>query len=165
MAAIMLQKIPTFYAKISEKNLFISATTFEKYIVCKYYCIAHHDDKTCSLPACKYHIILLGNVEELLKTLDTFCFIYQHVACLYTLFKYRFSGKVIAKSGLVFDNMQRGVDFNHRKKGSGQKTEHCKKETIEEKDQKAFIQLVSKDKNNADQWLSLCKNNWKSQKD
>ena len=74
MAAIMLQTIPSFYAKFSEKTLFISSTTFEKYIVCKEYCIAHHDDKTCFLPACKYHIILLGNVEELLKKLGYILF-------------------------------------------------------------------------------------------
>ena len=97
MAAFMLQSIPSFYAKISEKSLFISATTYEKYIVCKDYCIAHHNEKTCFLPACNYHIVLLGNVQELLMKLDSFCFIYQHVDCLYTLFKYRFCGKVIAK--------------------------------------------------------------------
>ena len=117
MAALMLQSIPSFYTKFSEKSLLISASKFEKYIVCKDYCIAHHDDKTCFLPACKYHIILLGYVEELLKKLDTFCFTYQHVDCLHTLFQYRFSGKVIAKSGQVFDNVQRAVDFNHRNKG------------------------------------------------
>ena len=117
MAVNMLQSIPSLYAKISEKSLFISATTYEKYIVCKDYCIAHRNEKTCFLPACKYHIVLLGNVQELLKKLDTICFIHQHVDCLYTLFKYRFSGKVIAKSGQVFDNVQRAVDFNHRNKG------------------------------------------------
>ena len=101
MAAIMLQSIPSFYANIPEKSLFLSATTYEKYIVCKYYCIAHHKEKTCFLPACKYHIVLLGNVQELLKKLDIFCFTYQHVDCLYTPFKYRFSGKVIVKSGQV----------------------------------------------------------------
>ena len=117
MTAIMLQSIPSFYTKISEKSLFLSAKTYEKYIVCTDYCIAHHDDKTCFLPACKYHIILLGNADELLKKLDTFCFTYQQVYCLYTLFKYRFSGKVFAKSGQMFDNMQRAVDFNQRNKG------------------------------------------------
>ena len=117
MAAIMLQTIPSFCAKISEKSLFISATTYEKYIVCKDYCIAHHNKKACFLTACKYHIVLLGNVQELLKKLDTFCFTYQHVNCLYTLFKYRFSGKVFAKSGQVFDNVQRAVDFNQGNKG------------------------------------------------
>ena len=49
--------------------------------------------------------------------LETFCFSYQYVDCLYTLFKYRFSGKVIAKSGQVPDNVQRAVDFIHRNKG------------------------------------------------
>ena len=105
MAAIMLQAIPSFYTKISEKSPFISAKTYEKYSVCTDYCIAHHDDKTCFLPVCKYHIILLGNVEEFLKKLDTFCFTYQHVDCLFTKFKYRFSGNVFAKSGQVFDNV------------------------------------------------------------
>ena len=114
MAAILLQSIPSFYAKISEINLFLSLTTYEKYIACKDYCIAHHNEKTCFLPACKYRIVLLGNVQELLKKLDTFCFTYQHVDCLYTLSQYRFSGKVIAKSGQVFDNEQRAVVFNHR---------------------------------------------------
>ena len=117
MAAIMLQTVPSFCAKISEKSLFISATTYEKYIVCKDYCITHHNEKTCFLTACNYHFVLLGNVQELLKKLDTFCFTYQNVDCLYTLFKYRFSGKTIAKSGQVFDNVQRAVGFNHRNKG------------------------------------------------
>ena len=59
---------------------------------------------------CKFLIIPLGNVEELLKKLDTFCFTYQHVDYLYTLFKFRFSGKVIAKSGQLFDNVRRAVN-------------------------------------------------------
>ena len=150
MAAIMLQSIPSFCTKFSEKSLFISASTYEKYIVCLDYCIAHHDDKTYFLPACIFHIILLGNVEELLKKLDTFCFTYQHVDCLYTLFKYRFSGEVIAKSGQVFDIVQRAVDFNQRNKGVDRMPSITKKEALAEKVQEAFIQHFSKDKNNAD---------------
>ena len=151
MADNMLQGKPSFYTKLSEKSLFISANTYENYIVCINYCIAHHDDKTCFLPSCKYHILLLGNVEELLKKLGTFCFTYQNVDCLYTLFKYRFSGKVFAKSGQVLDNVQRAADFNKKKQGSGQNAEHCKeKEALEEKVQTAFIQLLSNDENNAD---------------
>ena len=139
MAAIMLQTIPSFYAKISEKRLFISATTYEKIIVCKDYCIAHHDDKTCFLPSCKYHILLLGNVQELLKKLDTFCFTYQHVDCLYTVFKYRFIGKVIAKSGQVFDNVQRAVDFNHRNKGVDRMPSIGKKRLLRKKYQRRLF--------------------------
>ena len=68
MAAIMLQTIPSFYAKISEKSLFFLQILIKKTknIVCKDYCITHHDDKTCSLPAGIYHITLLGEIEELL---------------------------------------------------------------------------------------------------
>ena len=139
MAAIMLQTIPSFYAKISEKSLFISATTNEKYIVCKDYCIAHHNEKTCFLAACKYLIVLLGNVQELLKKLDTFCFTYQHVDCLYTFFKYRFSGKFIAKSGKVFDNVQRAVDFNRRNKGVDRMPSIAEKRLLRKKYKKTFV--------------------------
>ena len=131
MATIMLQSIPSLYTNFSEKGLFISAGTYEKYIVCADYCIAHDDDKTCFLPVCIYHIVLLGNVEELLKKLDTFCITYQHVDCLYTLFKHRFSGKVFATSGQVFDNVQRAVDFNHRNKGVDRMPSIAKKGSCE----------------------------------
>ena len=117
MAAIMSQTIPATAQKFQNKNLCISANTYEKHIVCKDYCIAHHDYKTCFLPASKYQIIILGNVEELLQKMDSFCFTYQHVDCLYTLCKLRFNGEVIAQSGQVFDNLQRAVDFSHRNKG------------------------------------------------
>ena len=39
MAAIMLQAIPSFYAKNSKQKFSISANTFENYIVSKDYCI------------------------------------------------------------------------------------------------------------------------------
>ena len=146
MAAIMLQTIPSFYTKLSEKSLFISVITYEKYIVCKDYCIAHHDDKTCFLPACKYHILLLGNVEELLKKLDTFCFTYQHVDCLCTLFKYRFSGKVIAKCGQVYDNRQRAVDYNQRNKGVDRMPSIAKKRLLRKKNQKHLSSSFQKTK-------------------
>ena len=133
MAAIMLQSIPSFDAKISEKSIFISATTYEKYIVCKDYCIAHHNEKTCFLPACNYDIVLLENVQELLKKLDSFCFTYQNVDCLHTLFKYRFSGKVVPKSGQVFDNVKRAVDFNHRNKGVDRMPSIAKKRLLRKK--------------------------------
>ena len=146
MAAIMLQSIPSFYTKFLEKSLFISASSFEKYIVCKDYCIAHHDDKTCFLPSCKYHILLLGNVEELLKKLDTFCFTYQHVDCHYTLFKYRFKGKVFAKSGQVFDNVQRAVDFDQRSKGADRMPIIAKKRFLRKKYKKRLFSSFQKTK-------------------
>ena len=146
MAAIMLQTIPSFYTKLAGKSLFISANTYEKFIVCKDYCIAHNDVKTCFLPSCKYHILLHGNVEELLKKLDTFCFTYQHVDCFYTLFKYRFSGKVIAKSGQVFDNVQRAVDFSHRNKGVDRMPSIAKKRLLRKKYKKDLFSPFQKTK-------------------
>ena len=142
----MLQTIPRFYVKFSEKSLLISATTYEKYIVCKNYCITHHNEKTCFIPACKYRIVLLGNVQELLKKLDTICFTYQHVDCLYTLFKYRFSGKIFAKSGLVFDNVQRAVDFNHRNKRVERMPSIAKKRLLRKKYKKILFSSFQKTK-------------------
>ena len=146
MAAIMLQTIPIFYTKLSEKSLFISANTYEKYIVCKDCCIAHHDYKTCFLPSCKYHVLLLGNVQELLKKLDTFCFTFQHVDCLCTLFKYRFSGTVFAKSGQVFDNLQRAVDFNQRNRGVDRMPSIAKKRLLRKKYKKHLFSSFQKTK-------------------
>ena len=50
--------------------------------------------------------------------------------CLYTLFNYRFSGKIIAKSGQVFDNVQRAIDFNHRNKGVDRMPSFAKKSLL-----------------------------------
>ena len=109
----MLQANPSFYANVSEKNFFISATTYEKHIACKDYCIAHYDDKTCFQPVCKYRMITPGELGEVLQKLDTFCFTYQHVNSLHTLSKHRFKGKIV--NGIVFDNVQMAIFFNQTK--------------------------------------------------
>ena len=159
MAVIMLQTIHSFYAKISEKSLIFSAKTYEKYIVCKDYCIAHHDDKTCSLPCCKCHNILLGEIEEMLHKLDTFCFTYQHVDCLYTLFKYRFNGNIVAKGGNVFDNVQRAVSFNQRNGGMDKLPSIARKRLSKKKFKEHFMSALQKKKINPHQWFSVCRKN------
>ena len=98
------------------------------------------------LLACKYHIILLGEIEELLHKLDTFCFTYQHVDCLYTLLKYRFSGKIIAKSGNVFDNVQRSISFNQRDRGKDKMPSIAKKRLLRKKFKQHFMSALQKNK-------------------
>ena len=78
--------------------------------------------------------------------LDTFCFTYQHVDCLYTLFKHRFSGKVIAKSGQMFDNVQQSVDFNHRNKGVYRMPSIAKKRLLRKKYKKHLFSSFQKTK-------------------
>ena len=138
----MLQTISSFYAKISEENLFISANTNENYIGCENYCIAHHVDKTCFLRACKNQIILLGEIEELLHTLDAICFTYQHMDCLYTLFKYRFSEKIIAKS--VFCNLQRAISFKVRSRGVDKMPSIAKEKLMRKKIKHHFMSALQK---------------------
>ena len=66
--------------------------------------------------------------------------------CLYTIFKYRFSGKVIAKSGQVFDNVQRAVDFNHRNKGVDRMPSIAKKRLLRIKFKKHLFSSFRKTK-------------------
>ena len=57
----MLQVIP------SRSISFISANIYEKYVLSKENCNGRHDDKMCFLNNCRYHIILIGDIKELLK--------------------------------------------------------------------------------------------------
>ena len=66
--------------------------------------------------------------------------------CLYTLFKYRFSGEVIAKSGQVFDNVQRRVDFNQRNKGLDRMPTIAKKRLLRERYKKHLFSSFQKTK-------------------
>ena len=141
-----VQVIPGFYTNYSKNSLFISANTYEKFIVNKEYCIAGHDDKMCFLPNCRYHIILIGNIKELLPKLDAFCFNYQHVDCLYTLFKYRFNGKILIKSGQLFDYLQRAVHFNKQNRGVERMPSIAKKRLLRKKYKKHLLSSFQKTK-------------------
>ena len=141
----MLQVIPSFYTNYAKNSLFIPANTYEKYIVRKKSCTACHDDKLCFLLNCRYHIILIGNIKDLLQKLDAFSFNYQYVDCLYILFKYRFSGTIVVKSGQLFDSLHRAVHFNKKNRGVERMRSIAKKETFEEKVQKKFVELLPKD--------------------
>ena len=145
IAAVLLQVIPSFYTIYSKSSLFISANSYEKFIVSKEYCIDCHDDKMCFLPICRYHIIAIGNIKDLLQKLDAFCFNYQDVDCMYTLFKCHFNGKIVIESGQFFDNLQRAVQVNQKKHMTGQNAQHREKETLEEKVQETFVELLPRD--------------------
>ena len=133
---------PAFFTNYSKNSLFLQ--THEKYIVSKEYCIAGHDDKMCFLPNCRYHIILIGNIKELLQKLDAFSFNYQQVDCLYTLFKYRFNGKIVIKSGQLFDYLQRAVHFNQQNRGVERMPSIAKKRILRKKYKKHLLSSFQK---------------------
>ena len=108
--------------------------------------ISRHDDKMSLLPNCRYHIIPLGNVDELLKKLDRFGFSYQHVHCQYALIKYRFRGKTVFKSGQLFDNLQREVNFNRQNRGVDRMPSIAKKRLLRKKFKKLFFSSFQKTK-------------------
>ena len=146
VAAVMLQVIPSFYSNYSKNSLFISANTYEKYIVSKKYCIACPDDKMCFLPNCRYQNILIGNIKELLQKLDAFCFNYQHMDFLYTHFKYRFSVKIVLRSGQLFDKLQRAVHFNQQDRGVDRMPSIAKKRLLRKKFKKHLLCSFQKTK-------------------
>ena len=131
----LFRKQPLYFCKI-----------YEKYIVSKEYCIAHHDDKMCFLPNCRYHINLLGNIKELLQKLDAFCSNYQHLDCLYTLFKYHFSDKIVLKSEQVFDSLKRAVHFNQQNTGVNRMPSIAKKRLLRKKFKKYLLSSFQKTK-------------------
>ena len=133
MAAALLQVIHSFYTNYSKNSLFVSANTYEKFIVSKEFCFARHDDDMCFLPNCRYHIILIGSIKELLQKVDAFCFNYQHVDCLYKLFEYRFSDKIVIKSGQIFDKLQRAVHLNQQNRGVDKMPSIAKKRLLRKK--------------------------------
>ena len=142
----MLQVIPSFYKNYSKNSFFVSANTYENYILSKDYCISRHDDKMCFLPNFRYHIILIGNIKELLQKLDAFCFNYQHVDCLYTLFKYRFIGKIVVKSGQLLGKLQRAVHFNQQNRGMDRMPSIAKKRLLRQKYKKHLLSSFQKTK-------------------
>ena len=110
------------------------------------HCIARHDDKMCFLPNCSYHIILIGNIKELLQKLDAFRFNYQHVDCLCTLSKYRFLVKIVNKSGQLFDKLQRAVHFNQQNRGVDRMPSIAKKRLLRKKYKKHLLSSFQKSK-------------------
>ena len=106
----------------------------------------HHDDETSSSPACEYQIILLGEIEELQYKLDTFCFTYQHVDCLYTLFKYSFNRKILANSGNVFDNVQRAISVNQTNRRVDKMPNIAMKRLLRKKFKQHFKSALQKSK-------------------
>ena len=146
MAAVLLQMIPNFYTKFSKNSFFLSANTYEIYIVSKEYCITRHDDKMCFQSNCRCHIILIGNIKDLLKELDAFCFNYQHVDCLYTFLNYRFSGKIVIKTGQLFDTFQRAVLFKQQNRGVDRMPGIAKKRLLRKKYRKHLLSSFQKTK-------------------
>ena len=65
--------------------------------------------------------------------MDAFCFDYQHVDCLYTIFNYGLSGKFVINSGHLFGNVQRAVHLNHQNRRLDRMLSIAKKRLLRKK--------------------------------
>ena len=146
MAAVMMQVVPSFCSVYSTKSVHICANTCEKYLVSKDYCVAQYEESMCTVPNCKYHILLIAemNKNDLMQKLDTFCFTYQLVDCFYTLLKSRFDGQIVTKIGQVFDNIERAVRFNQRHKAVERMPSIAKKRLLRNKYKRHLLSSLQK---------------------
>ena len=66
--------------------------------------------------------------------------------CLYTLFKYRFGGNIIAKNGDVFDKLERAAEFNQGNKGADRIPSIAKKRLLRKKYKKHLLKSFQRTK-------------------
>ena len=64
--------------------------------------------------------------------------------CLYTLFKYRFGGKIVVRIGQIFDNVQRADDFSHQNRGVDRMSSIAKKRLWKKKYKKQLLSSSEK---------------------
>ena len=114
MAPVMLQVIPSFYAKVSKNSLFVSANTYEKYISSKEYCIANAMIRYASYPVADIKFFCW-------VTLKSCCRNWIH--CISYINKWTVSMhsssidsvEILLSSGQVLGNVQRSVCFYEKK--------------------------------------------------
>ena len=136
-------------------------------LFCKHICKKHiaskecwfdcHDDNMCFLPNYRNHNILLGDIKDLLQTMDAFCFIYQQVDYLYTLIKNQFSGRIVVNSGQLFDNLQRAVHFSDQTRRVYIRPSIAKKRLLRKKYRKQMLSTLQKTKSTQNSRLVFAK--------
>ena len=100
----------------------------------------------CFLPNCRYHINLIGNIKEFLQKLDALCFNYPQVECMYTIFKYRFRGKIVVRSGQLFVNLLIAIHFNQQDSGVDRMPSIAKRRLLRVKYEKHLFSCFQKTK-------------------
>ena len=138
MAAVMLEVIPSFFRGYSKATSLFLQTDMKNTIRVK--------NTVLLATMTRFHVLLIGNIKELLQKLDAFCFIYQHVDCLYALLKYHSSGKFIVESGQLFNNLQRAVHFNQHNRRVDRMPSIAKKGFLRKKYKKHLLSSFQKTK-------------------
>ena len=97
------------------------------------------------LPIYRSHISLLRDEEGLLQKMDSICFTYQHVGCLYTNFTHRLGEKIVVKIGQVI-GLGHGVIYSNQNLGDDKMSCVSKKVLSKQKYWKQFSTSVQKTK-------------------
>ena len=161
MAAIMLQTIPSFYTKIFENNsLFLQMHTKNTLFVQT----TASSITTARLVFYPLVNIILYYLETLKSSLRSWILFASTINTWTACIQYS-SIDSVEKLLQRVDKCLKTCNEQLTLITETREWTDCRalqKETLEEKNQKAFIQLLSKDKNNADQWLSFSGKNRKS---
>ena len=113
MAAIMCQILPQFYRVYNKTALFssVSVKEYKQYLILSKYPDEYHCYSFCPLKTSRYPFILFStSVKEISEKIQNLSYFYQTVDCLYILYKHRFFGSLIEKSGLVFTQLTRALE-------------------------------------------------------
>ena len=143
----MFQAFPSFHSDYNENSLYISVSEifFEKFLVTQEYCVSNHSSFCCSVPNCKFHILLIGSsMDQILQRLDKYQFTYQIVDCIYTLYKYRFYSNIVSSRGEVFNQLNQAVEHNLKCSIPEKLPSFAKKRLLQKKFKRHYLSSVQK---------------------
>ena len=122
---LCVKLFPAFIQIIIVNQCFFSVSNefYEKYIVTQVYCVSTHNS-FCSLGNCKFH---------------KYQYMYQEIDCLYTLYKHRLFSSIVTSSGMVFNQLNCGVQHNLRWKRAEKTPSVSRKRLVQKKFKKHYL--------------------------
>ena len=87
-----------------------------------------------------FHILLIGSsFDQILQRLGNFLFTNQIIDCFYTLYKYRFYSNVILSTGEVFNQLDRALHHNLKRKRAKKMPSVATKRVLRKKLKRHFL--------------------------
>ena len=114
MAGAMMNMLPNYFNVYINNALFLYLDCdYSKYITTEEYAVSQHDSTFCRYDDCKYHVILIGDVEKILQQLQSHRFHYLWGDCFYAICKFLiFNGKQVIRVGGVIDEVHQAIRYN-----------------------------------------------------
>ena len=136
----MSKYFPSFYSDHNNKTFFfLFRTIFTKKYRTQDYCVSTYDS-FCFLEKRKFNLILIGtSLIQFFQRSDKYLYIYQHIDCLYTLYKHRVYSSSVTSRREVLNQLKCGVQHNLRCKVNEKRTSVSRKRLVIKKLKKNII--------------------------